>query len=335
MSRNSIRILKASDVESLLFGREREVIQLVQSAYTVHAADESSLPHATFLRFPNNERNRIIALPAYLGQGFEAAGLKWIASFPGNHLLGLERASAVIVLNSTETGRPEAIIEGSIISARRTAASAALAAMYLHQSKPISVVGCIGCGVINFEIVRFLQVMFPEIETLVLHDIDAQRTRQYGDKYKRLSDGVNIRRVGDVSAVLGSAPLVAFATTATEPYINDISACPDGSTLLHISLRDLTPEVILTCDNIVDDIDHICQAKTSMHLAEQLMNSRSFIRGTLAQVICGALPARAGPGRVTVFSPFGLGVLDLALGKFVLDLASMTNRGIVIPDFLA
>src|SRR5512139_940566 len=100
MQDGNIRILKADQIQTLLAGRELDLIELVRRAYEAHAAGQSSLPHSTFLLFPEQPQNRIIALPAYLGADFGIAGVKWIASFPDNHTLGLDRASAVVIVNS-------------------------------------------------------------------------------------------------------------------------------------------------------------------------------------------------------------------------------------------
>lgn len=51
-------------------------------------------------------------------------------------------------------------------------------------------------------------------------------------------------------------------------------------------------------------------------------------------ILEGAAPARRDERGVTVFSPFGLGVLDIAVGKQVLDLARAAGRGVRIPSFL-
>ena len=173
-------ILKGQEVSEILDGRELELMAVVRKAYETHAGGDVSLPNSTFLRFPSDQRNRIIALPAYLGQNFGVAGIKWVSSFPDNIRQQLDRASAVVILNSTRTGRPEAIIEGSIISAKRTAASAALAAHSLANG--FSTVGFIGCGVINFEIARFLLAACPELQSFFVYDLDEARARQFSEK---------------------------------------------------------------------------------------------------------------------------------------------------------
>ena len=332
MHSDGIVILSGHEVGSLLAGQEREIIEAVRRAYEAHARGASSLPHSTFLRFPDESSNRIIALPAYLGDGFEVAGLKWVSSFPRNLELGLDRASAVLILSSPETGRPEAILEGSIISARRTAASAALAAQHLQGAERATRMAVVGCGLINFETVRFVRAACPEVRSLVVFDLDSARAESFRDTCKSAFSELEVETAGRIEEALGSAPLISLATTATTPHISDLSPCAPGSTILHISLRDLTPEVILANDNIVDDVDHVARAQTSIHLAEQQVGNRDFVRGTLADVLGGTSP-RSDERRIAIFSPFGLGVLDLAVGNLVYERSKAQQLGTVIPSF--
>ena len=334
MHDDGILMLKGEEVLSLLTGREFDVIRTVRAAYEAHRKGRSSLPHSTFLRFPDNERDRIIALPAYLGDDFKVAGVKWVSSFPGNVRLGIDRASAVVLLNSVETGRPLAILEGSIISAKRTAASAALAAQLLVGSNVPDRLGLIGCGLINHEIARFILQVFPQIKALTLYDSEAHRAEQFGDKCRTLSTEVDIEIANRVENVLSKCSLVSFATTAIAPHLYDLSMCPSGATILHISLRDLSPEIILSADNVVDDIDHVCRAQTSIHLAEQITGNRDFVRCTLADVSLGVARARKNDATILVFSPFGLGVLDLAVSKLTCNLALEQGAGMQIKSFL-
>ena len=334
MDRGEVLVVRGHEVANLLDGRESELIETVRRAYIAHRRGQSSLPHSTFLRFPDDERNRIIALPAFLGDGFEVAGLKWISSFPGNVAAGMARASAVLILNCRATGRPRAILESSLISAKRTAASAAAAARALAGEAAPRRIGLIGTGVINFEVARFLRTAWPAAARFLLFDLDRRRAAGVAEQLQSALPGVQAELADDVAAVLGGCELVSFATTAIRPHVADLSLCPPGAVVLHVSLRDLTPQAILASDNVVDDADHVCRAETSVHLAEQAAGSRAFIRCTLAEILEGAAPPRDAARRVVVFSPFGLGILDLAVGKLVVDLALDRGAGTVIDSFL-
>src|SRR5262249_18798840 len=129
--------------------------------------------------------------------------------------------------------------------------------------------------------------------------------------------------------------LVAFATTAIEPHVSDLSRCQPGATILHVSLRDLTPAPILAADNVVDDVDHVCRAQTSVHLAEQQVGHRDFIRAEFGRILISAAPARPEPRRLCIFSPFGLGILDVALAARAAELAERHSLGTTVPGFLA
>lgn len=324
-------LLRAEEISNILEGQEEKIMDIIAQAYVDHRAGKSSLPHSIFLRFPNSERNRIIGLPAYLGGNTEAAGMKWISSFPDNIDHDMERASALMILNNTTNGHAEAVLESSIISAKRTAASAVVAAQLIHGNPDERVIGFVGCGRINREISVFLKKVFKKVEKFIAYDIVPERAKAFLDIIK--VDGMEVEVVESIDEIFKEAPLVSFATTVGIPYVADISACTADSTILNISLRDFEPEVILASDNIVDDLDHVCREKTSIHLAEQTSGNREFVRCPIADIIEGKQTGRVN-GKPTIYSPFGLGVLDLALGCYVKDRGIKENKGTIIEDFL-
>jgi 2,3-diaminopropionate biosynthesis protein SbnB len=323
-------IINNATVRKVLDGREPEVIAAVADAYRRHARGESVLPHSVFLRFPDDARNRIIGLPAYLGGDEPLAGMKWIASFPANIAEGRQRASATIILNSMRTGAPVAFLEGSTISARRTAASAALAVATLPAAEPEGGIALIGCGVINAEVLRFVRAVRPELNEVTLFDLDEARAVDFA---RGCDPELKVTVAGSVTEALAAQPLVSLATTAGTPHL-DLAGCRPGALVLHLSLRDLTVPAISGAVNVVDDPDHVCRAATSLHLAEQEFGHREFISAALGDLLIGDGTAPRDEHRVTVFSPFGLGVLDLAVADLVLRHSRASGLGVEMPDFL-
>src|SRR5436189_1081894 len=182
-----LSIINGKTVFDIICAHRDECIEIVRDAYLAHADGHSVNPDSYFLRFPGKPDCRIIALPAYIGNGFDVAGLKWIASYPGNIKRGFPRASAVLVLNSYETGYPFAILESSIISAARTAASAALAAHWLNgHSRRAESLGVVGTGFIARYVYDFLVETGWTIEEVRLHDRSPLESEKFRDTACRL-----------------------------------------------------------------------------------------------------------------------------------------------------
>jgi len=333
-SQDDILILDRAAVAQLLKCRGQDVLDAVEGAYRAHARGQDVLPESVFLGVPHGSRNRIIALPVYLNDNSPVAGLKWISSFPGNIAAGLERASALVVLNSTETGRPIAVMEGALLSAQRTAASAALAAATFVNGEPATA-GMIGCGFINFEVVRFLKLLFPSLREVVIHDLLADRAEMFRLRCKDEFPTLRVRTAATWRELLHDSELVSFATTATVPYVDDLSMCAGGAVILHISLRDLTPDAILQGENITDDVDHVCRAQTSIQLTVSHTGNRSFLRGAIGDILLGRLTPRQNSDSTIIFSPFGLGILDIAVARLVYELALSQQKGMRASNFFS
>lgn len=314
----SFAVISGAQVQAVLEGREKEIVPLVEDTYRLHHAGSSVSPASFFLRFPDRPSSRIIALPASIGAPARVDGLKWISSFPENVAAGLPRASAVLILNDPGTGYPFACLESSIISATRTAALATSAADWLSRGRARPArVGFFGAGLIARYIHTFLAGTGWSFEEIGLYDVSAESAAGFRGYLQRSGTTGRVTVHDHGERLIRSSDLVVFATVAGKPHVTDVRWFEHGPLVLHVSLRDLAPEILVASTNFVDDVEHCLKADTSPHLAEQLTGRRDFLQGTLDDVMAGRVTVPS--TRPVVFSPFGLGVLDLAVGKYVYD----------------
>ncbi|MBB3661707.1 ornithine cyclodeaminase [Prauserella sediminis] len=369
-----LRVIGAGDVIATIEGNREGALEAVRDAYLAHADGASANPHSSFLRFPDRPRDRIIALPAFLDAGSgrgdsdepgssgadsggpdssgpdssgpdsggsassgggagPRSGIKWIASYPGNVAHGFPRASAVMVLNDYDTGYPYALLEASLISATRTAASAVLGAQELLGQRRVGRVGFVGTGLISDHVRMFLRDLSWDVGEFALYDIDRRNAEAFAVTLAADGPAAPVTVVDDVADAFAGADLVVVATVAGTPHLADPALLADAPVVLHLSLRDFAPELVLAATNVTDDVDHAVREQTSLHLAEQQVGHREFVHGTIADVVRGGLSREA--GKATIFSPFGLGVLDVAVGGWVHDEVAARGGGHVVGDFFA
>jgi ornithine cyclodeaminase len=316
-----LKVIGAKYIEQWLNKHPKRILELVKEVYLAHSQGRTVNPDSYFLRIPNSDTDRFIALPAVLEDEHPIVGIKWIASFPHNVVQGIDRASALLILNDRRTGYPLACMEGSAISATRTAASAVLGAHYLHITPGhIQQLAIIGCGPIAYRTLTLLVQLGWRIGGLMLCDTVPERAELFRKKCSRLDVPC---RLAHLTETIQSSDMLIFATSAVCPTITQVEWFKHAPTVLHMSLRDLSPEIILAGQNVADDVEHCLKANTSLDLASKNAGHSRFIDGDIADAITGRIVPD--PMRTRIFSPFGMGILDLATAD---------HRSILeMPDF--
>jgi len=319
-------------VKRVIDANKKQVFASVESAYRLHDSGSTLNPDSYFLRYPGNPNARIIALPAHIGGEVQKSGIKWISSFPENRATNLARASAVLILNDASTGYPLACLEASLISATRTAASAALAAESISPDPFTGTLAVIGTGIIARTTVEWLLFRNWDFRKIKLYDVDKNEAEHFS-KWLREQFNLDAHIQDSLEDAVSDSSLILFTTTTLDPYLADKELFAQSPTVLHLSLRDICVNVILASQNIVDDVDHCLKARTSLHLTEMETGNRNFVSGSLVDVLEKRF--KLDHQRPRIFSPFGLGVLDVAVGNFVLEAAKSSGEAIEVADFFS
>ncbi|MDK2834716.1 MAG: alanine dehydrogenase, partial [Methanolobus sp.] len=133
--------LTQSDVRSLL--DMPSAMEAVESGFREHGLKKVQMPPKSYLYFTRHNGD-LRTMPSFL-EGQDIAGVKIVNVHPHNREKGFPTVMAVVVLNSTETGAPLAIMDGTYLTDMRTGAAGGVAAKYL--ARPDSrVVGMVGTG---------------------------------------------------------------------------------------------------------------------------------------------------------------------------------------------
>ena len=300
----------AEEICGLLDSNREVVVDLVRSGYQLFLSGDGREGDPTYLSFSAESDARIIAKPAVVESSVAVAGVKWISSFPSNTKRGLPRASGVLILNSAQTGLPIAVLDAAAINLHRTAASAILGLRGLYSgTKPVDTIGLVGLGRISGAIARYiLDSEFSPMRWMI-SDINYDTSIRFAETLR--DRGVDLQIV-ELRDLCRASDVIVFATTATKPYVHDADLFRKGQLVIHISLRDLDPAVILQADNFTDSSSIAFSRGTSLELAEKAFGHRRFLKGDIGSVLNGSRTEKLG-----IFSPFGLGLLDLMVGEWI------------------
>ena len=287
------------------------MITAVEKASMAFGRGDVDQPIKPYLRF-GDPANRIIAMPAYVGDPYRASGIKWIASFPGNIDHGVQRAHSVTVLNRYETGKPYVFFNTAQISGVRTAAVSGLIARIYHQRRQFDKinVGITGFGPIGrFHLDMMLSCFRGRLQRVGIYDI-----RPIDPATLPKTSEVEIEVVESWEDAYQNADIFITCTVSNAPYI-DLPP-KKGSLHLNASLRDYCPEFMHDVDlMIVDDWDEVCREATDIEVMHQKYGLQKEDTCSMAELVESRSTGLFAETDTLMFNPMGLAVFDIAVAE--------------------
>lgn len=288
-------VLTRTDVEELL-----DLDKLVDALAAAHAelsAGRASLPPRVAALTADG---LLGAMPGFVPGG--GLGSKLVSLFPRN-TPPLPTHQAAIVLFDEQTGVVTALLDGTYITAIRTAAAAALATRLLARPEA-SVLAILGTGVQS----RSAQEMFP-------------RVRDFAE--------IRVAGRGEYEEAVRGADVVHCTTHSPEPIVLADWLSPG----VHVSSVGYNAPGSELDPAILERADIVCvESRDSAFApppagAPELGGIDPDSTVELGELVAGTAPGRTSQDQITLYKSVGVAVQDLAAAALVLAAARERGTG--------
>lgn len=320
-----ILYINRSQIENMGY-TETDMMKMVRTALAEHGKKMVEMPakigiHPIYDTFHH-------AMPAFVPAA-GACGIKWAACFPDNYKYKLNQTSGLIILNDIQTGWPLAIMDGTWITAKRTASVSAIAVKLLARQRS-SEIGILGCGVQGHEHLMALAPVMPDLKKVKVMDIRPGIAQQMTARFKG-SYGFEIAEAASIEMLVRDSAVVVTATAIRQkpnPQIKDEWIKP-GALLLPVDL-DSTFEwkTMKRADKLlVDSMDEMNYFMSIGYLEHGLPP----LYAEIGEVVAGLKPGRQNEEELIFDMNIGMGVVDVVVAKDVLKRAISENIGTRLP----
>jgi ornithine cyclodeaminase len=328
-----VLILNAADVEAVL---DRDALtDAVGSALAETSAGWASLPPRVAAEAG---AGLLLAMPGSFSR-LGGLGAKLVSLFPGN--VDRPTHQAVIVLFDPDTGTPTALVDGTLITAARTAAASAVATRHLARADS-EVMAILGTGVQA----RAHALAVPRVVP-ALREIRIAGRNPAANEAVALDFAQELQRAGmahlavagaaTFAAALASADIVCATTPATEPIVRREWL----SSGVHVNSVGFSDGCEVDTQTVLDALVVVESRSSALApmpaganellwpVRDGLMEP-SHVHAEVGELVAGTRPGRTTPEQITLYKGVGVAVEDLAAAMLVVAAARAQGVGVTV-----
>jgi alanine dehydrogenase len=302
-----------------------EAIIAVEKAFYDHGMGQTQMPPKSYLYFSRYDGD-LRTMPAYL-EGQDLAGVKIVNVHTRYQDIGLPTVMALLVLNSSRTGAPLAIMGAAYLTSMRTGAAGAVAAKNL--ARPNShVVGMIGAGVQARTQLSGLTRHF-RIEQVIVSESSLERAQSLEDDARSFLNCDYLIAASTEEAC--QCDILVTTTPSRRPVVKDKWIMP-GTHINAIGAdargkQELESTLMKRARVIVDDLTQaVHSGEVNVPISEGKLAPHD-IYAQIGEILAGKKPGRTSDTEITIFDSTGLAIQDVAAGNVVYEKALARGLG--------
>jgi alanine dehydrogenase len=312
-----VKVITASELAAVL--DDRGLVERLREAFREGAL--APLRHHHTVPAPGGE-GTLLLMPAW--QPGRSLGVKVVTVFPGNASRGLSAVQAAYLLLDAETGAPLALMDGAMLTRRRTAAASALAADYLARLDSATLVMA-GTGSLAPHLIAAHGAVRPIREVRVWGRSPDKARALAASVAMAAGSGrtdVRVTPVEDLEAAVRAADVVSCATLASDPLIRGAWLRPGT----HLDLvGGFTPAMREADDDAVGRSRVFVDTPAALEEAGDVVQPiASGVLKTedvadLFDLVRGRRPGRTDEAQITLFKSVGAALEDLAAARLAFE----------------
>ncbi len=264
----------------------------------------------------------LLIMPAWRPDGILV--VKLVTAYPSNPARNLPTIAGVVAVFDAPTGAVITTIDGTELTARRTAAAAALASQQMMRADSRRLL-VIGTGALAAELAEAHAAIhdFAEIEICGRSE---HKAAAVAHEVRRRTGRPAVAST-DIPAAVARADVIAAATTATVPFIRSADVRP-GTHIAAVGaftpkMAEIDGETLQRATLYADSFDSVLiKGGEVVQALNARLFDRSHIRGGLSDILTAPGPIRTSADEITVFKSVGYAALDLAIAEFVVEQSS-------------
>ncbi len=323
-------VLNRAETESLL---EPDALRrAVAAAMAELSAGRASIPARTVAHVDQRE-GFLAAMPGYL-PGLGGLGAKLVSLFPGNAERATATHHAVVVMFDDATGAPVALLDGSSITAARTAAASALSTELLAQPAARTL-AILGTGVQARAHALAVVRTRPFAEVRIAGRRRERAEALAGELEALMPCPVVV--AGSWSEACAGADVVCATTHSPEPVVHraDLDAGTHVASVgFTLAGREVDSDTVCAAVLVVESRAAVLASPQgsagSNDIRIPIEEGRigpEHISAELGELVAGTVPLPAGAERITLYKSVGIAAQDIAAARMVLEAAVAAGVG--------